>query len=96
VGAETPKRRTMTAREAAARTGLHPVTIRRLMAEPRGEFLARAKARRDRVLELRAKGLKHREIAEELGVPIGTVGRLLHEAKKSAQDQELAERPQAS
>ncbi|WP_432507244.1 sigma factor-like helix-turn-helix DNA-binding protein [Kineococcus arenarius] len=55
------------------------------MAEPREDFLARAKARRDRAVELRAQGLKHREIAAEMDVPIGTVGRLLHEAKKLAQ-----------
>ncbi|WP_380176988.1 sigma factor-like helix-turn-helix DNA-binding protein (plasmid) [Kineococcus sp. DHX-1] len=72
----------MTAREAAAKFGLAPRTIRDIVAEPRDEYLARAKARRDRAVELRAQGLKHREIAAEMDVPIGTVGRLLHEAKK--------------
>ncbi|WP_432499123.1 sigma factor-like helix-turn-helix DNA-binding protein [Kineococcus gypseus] len=75
----------MTAREAAAHFGVSPATVKRLVAEPREDFLARAQARRDRAVELRAKGLKHREIAAEMDVPIGTVGRLLHEAKKLAQ-----------
>lgn len=96
MGAETPQRRPMTAREAAERSGLAPRTIRSLMAEPREDYLARAKARRERVVELRAQGLKHREIAAELGIPIGTVGYVLHQAKKLAEAQELEERPQAS
>ncbi len=85
MSAETPQRRKLTAREAAEKFGVHPRTIRRIVAEPREDFLARAKARRDRAVELRAQGLKHREIAAEMDVPIGTVGRLLHEAKKLAQ-----------
>jgi len=80
----------------AAEYGVHPVTIRRIIAEPRGDFLARAKARRERAVELRATGLKHREIAVEMDVPIGTVGRLLHEAKKLAEAQAVEEQPQAS
>jgi transposase len=86
----------MTAREAAAKFGVHPRTIRHIVAEPRDDYLARAKARRERVVELRAQGLKHREIATELGIPIGTVGYVLHQAKKLAEAQELEERPQAS
>ncbi len=74
----------MTAREAAARFGLAPRTIRDIVAEPREEYLARAKARRDHAVELRSQGMKQREIAEAMGVPIGTVGRLLWEAKKLA------------
>jgi len=96
VGAETPARRSKTARELAAQFGVHPVTVRRMIAEPRGDFLARAKARRERAVELRATGLKHREIAAEMGVPIGTVGRLLHEAKKLTEAQAAEEQPQAS
>jgi len=96
VGAETPARRSKTARELAAQFGIHPVTVRRMIAEPRDDFLARAKARRERAVELRATGLKHREIAAEMGVPIGTVGRLLHEAKKLAEAKDGEEQPRAS
>ena len=79
----------MTAREAAAHFGVSPATVKRLVAEPREDFLARAKARRDRAVQLRAEGLKHREIAAEMDVPIGTVGRLLHEAKKLAAHEDV-------
>lgn len=85
--AEDRRRRTMTAREAAEKFGVSPRTIRALVAEPRDEFLARAKVRREQAVQLRSLGLKHREIAEEMGCSIGTVGRLLYEARKSAESQ---------
>lgn len=86
----------MSAREAAAKFGVHPRTIRSIVAEPREDFLARAKARRDHAVELRSQGMKQREIAEAMGVPLGTVGRLLWEAKKLAEAQEsLQERESA-
>ena len=91
MSAETPARRKMTARQAAAHFGVSTSTVKRLVAEPREDFLARAKARRDQVVELRAQGLKHREIAAEMDVPIGTVSRLLHEAKKLAEAQDAGE-----
>lgn len=82
-GAETPARRSMTAREGAERLGVSPRTIVRIMAEPREEFLARAAERRQRVLELRAQGLKLREIAEEVGMTVGGVGTILHHVRKA-------------
>jgi len=87
MGAETPERRTKTARELAALYGVHPATVRRTMAEPRADYLARAAARRAHAVELRAQGMKHRQIAEEMGCSIGTVGRLLYEARRSAETQ---------
>lgn len=81
-GAKNPVRRKMTAAEAATRFGASPRTIQRLFAEPRTDFLDRAKARRDRAVELRNSGMKYREIADEMSVSIGTVGRLLHDARK--------------
>lgn len=81
-GAQAKKRRTITARELAERLGSSERTARRLVAEPREEFLARSKARRDRAVELRQQGLKYREIAEEMGISSGTIGRLLHDARK--------------
>jgi DNA-binding CsgD family transcriptional regulator len=80
--AENPVRRSKTAKELAARLGVSERTIRNVVAEPRAEFEARAKARRQRAVELREQGLKYREIAEEMGCSVGTVGTLLHHARK--------------
>ncbi len=77
MGAQTPARRNKTARELAEEFGVAPRTIQRLVAEPREEYMARARQRRERAMQLREQGLKYREIAEELGVPIGTVSKLL-------------------
>ncbi|SEK70541.1 sigma factor-like helix-turn-helix DNA-binding protein [Rhodococcus maanshanensis] len=80
MGAEIPARRIMSAREVAERLGISPRTVRNIMAEPRAEFEARAAERRRRVLELRAEGLKLREIADEVGMTVGGVGTILHRA----------------
>ena len=82
-GAIRPNRRNTTAKEAAARLGKSERTIRRYMAEPREDFLQRAKDRRERVAELRAAGMKYVDIADTLGLPIGTVRRLIYEARKA-------------
>lgn len=81
-GAQAKQRRTITARELAERLGSSERTARRLIAEPRDEFLERAKVRRDRVVSLRNQGMKYRDIAEEMGITIGAVGRTLHDARK--------------
>lgn len=83
MSAHTPGRRKLTAREAAERFGVSSRTIRRIVAEPREEFEARAAERRQRVLELRAQGLKLREIADEVGMTVGGVGTILHHARKA-------------
>lgn len=85
MGAENPTRRTITAREAAARIGCSPRTIQRVIAEPRDEFLARIAERREKVLALREQGMKYREIAETLNIPIGTVSTIIHHAKQRQQ-----------
>jgi DNA-directed RNA polymerase specialized sigma24 family protein len=82
MGAENPGRRTMTAREAAERLGCSPRTVQRVMAEPREDFLARAAERRERVIALRGEGKKYREIADELGLPMGTVKTIIHHVKQ--------------
>jgi CTP-dependent riboflavin kinase len=56
--AQAKKRRSITARELAARLGSSERTARQLVPEAREEFLARSKARRDRAVELRQQGLK--------------------------------------
>lgn len=88
--ARAQKKRNITARELAERLGSSERTARRLIAEPRDDFLARAAARRKMAVELREQGLQYKEIAEKMGVTTGTVGKLLHDARK------LAEKAQAS
>src|SRR3546814_8343984 len=65
-GAKNPVRRKMTAAAAAEKFGASTRTIQRLFAEPRDDYLGRAKARRDKAVELRKQGLKYREIAEAM------------------------------
>ncbi|PRY06102.1 sigma factor-like helix-turn-helix DNA-binding protein [Kineococcus rhizosphaerae] len=85
MSAEKAGRRKVTAKEAAAKFGVSERTIRRIIAEPRDEFLARAAERRAKVLALRAEGLTYREIGEEIGTTTGAVGRLLRDAKLHAE-----------
>ncbi|SEK23288.1 Sigma-70, region 4 [Rhodococcus maanshanensis] len=54
-----------------------------MTAEPRSEYKVRAAERRRRVLELRAEGLKLRDIADEVGMTVGGVGTILHRACKA-------------
>jgi DNA-directed RNA polymerase specialized sigma24 family protein len=65
-GARTPGRRTMTAREASALLGFSERHIRRVVAEPRHEFLARAAERQLKAAELKDQGKSYREIGEAL------------------------------
>lgn len=81
-GARAKQRRAITAKELAQKLGSSERTARRLVAEPREDFLARAQARRMQVVELRERGLKYREIAEQMGISTGAVGRILHDARK--------------
>lgn len=96
MSAQNPRRRPVTQREMAEKFGVSTRTVARFMAEPREDFLARAKARRDRAVELRAQGLKYVEIAAEMGVSTGTVSRLLHDAKKLVDQEAALDQPQAS
>ena len=96
MSAQNPRRRPVTSREMAEKFNVSTRTIERFMAEPRADFLARAKARRDRAVELRAQGLTYAEIAEAMEVSIGTVGRLIHDAKKLAEREAAEGQAQAS
>lgn len=75
--AKNPVRRTRTARELAEQFGTTDRTIRRMVAEPRDDYETRAKVKRDRAQALRAQGATYRQIADELGVSIGSVSSLL-------------------
>jgi hypothetical protein len=83
--AEVPKRRPAgrTAQQVAEVLGCSTRTIRRIQAEPRAQFEARARQRRDLVLALKdEQGLTYREIADAMGLSTSHVGKLLHEARK--------------
>ncbi len=80
--ADNPVRRTLTARAVAEKKGISERTVRRFAAEPRAEFLTRARERRRQAVDLRRQGLKFREVAEAMGVSLGTATRLVHDARR--------------
>lgn len=65
-----------TAAEVAAKLGVTPRTVRNYLATPRKEYEAKARERRRRAAELRAKGLPWADVGRELGVS-ATSARLL-------------------
>lgn len=75
-------RRTMTAREGAEKLGVSPRTIQRVVAEPRADFLARAKQRQEHALALKDSGLKYREIAELMNLTNSGAISLVNRARK--------------
>lgn len=77
--AEKPIRRKKTARELADQLGVSQSTVRRLMAEPRDQYLARANTKREQVAELRNQGLSVRAIAEKLEISKSAAGRYVQE-----------------
>lgn len=82
MGAQNPVRRTKTARELAEQFGASTRTVRRIVAEPREHYESRAAARRRQAAALRAQGMTYKQIAEKMDVSTGTVGQLLHAARK--------------
>lgn len=78
-----PIRRQTTAKDLAAQLGVSERTIQRLMAEPRGEYEARANERRRLVAEKRAEGKSIRAIAEELGISRGLAGTYAKDADQA-------------
>lgn len=82
MGAEVPVRRPVTAKELAAKHGYSERTVRRLAAETRAAFLARAAARREEAAALRRQGKTYKQIAEIMEVPIGTVGSIIKDARE--------------
>lgn len=69
--AERPMKRNASAREIAERFGISERSVRRIAAEPRGEYLTQLRERGDQILAMRAEGKLWREIAEhfEISVP---------------------------
>lgn len=78
-------RRNHTARELGKRFGITPRQVRRIIAEPREEFLARANEKRAAVKHLRLQGMTMTAIADELEVSVGTVHRYVKEAREAGE-----------
>lgn len=87
--ATTPVRRKKTAKALAEQFGVSERTIRRHLAEPRGEYEARANERRQLIADKRAQGMTMRAIAAELGVSLGLVATYAKEADQAPQLGEL-------
>lgn len=82
-------RRKMTAKEAAEKLGVSVRTVQRIAAEPREDFLKRAKERRIQAGKLRVQGLQYKDIAEEMGLTTGAVTRLVRDARLKGEVPEL-------
>lgn len=82
--AENPRRRPAgtTATELAAKYGISVRHLKRIVAEPRTDYLTRAAERRTRAAELRRRGFTHARIAAELGCTPGAAGALLALARQ--------------
>lgn len=83
--AQIPQRRTKTAREVAEHFGVSRRTVQRLMAEPREDFLDRAKSRRLQAVALQAEGLTSRQIGERLGCSPAAARRLIMTARQKGE-----------
>jgi len=81
--AEHRRRRTKTAREMAEQLGVSERSIRKIVAEPRDAYEARAKDKQIRARQLRATGATYRQIADDLGISLGSVSTLLHRSPLS-------------
>ncbi|QRZ60971.1 hypothetical protein [Rothia sp. ZJ932] len=82
MSAQAQRKRTKTAREIANRFGISERTVRTMIAEPRDQYLARAKYKRKQAAELRTQRLSIRKIAEKIGVSKSSTGRYVQEYEK--------------
>ena len=76
------RKKKRTASEVARLVGRTPRTVRRYASWGREEYEQNAQARRDRARELRAKGLKWREVGEEMGISAEAARSLGKQAKQ--------------
>lgn len=82
MSAQVPQRRTKKAKDLAEQFDISARQVRRRMAEPRHEYLARAAARREQAAQLQRQGLTYPQIAEIMGCSASHVGRILHDHRK--------------
>lgn len=83
MSAKVPRRRDKKAKELGEQFGVSARQIRRLVAEPREEYVGRAAARRAQIVRLREQGLSYQQIAETVGCPIGSVRSGLYTHRRS-------------
>lgn len=88
--AARPGRRTVTARELAERFNRSPRTIRRIVAEPREVFEARARTRQAQALALRAQGLSYAQIASELDISRSAAAGLVRRGRQNTSPKAVA------
>lgn len=81
----TRARRAVTARELGEAFDRSPRTIRRVIAEERSTYEARAQKRRKQIVMLHEQGLGVRAIARELRCDPSLVSRRLKEAREAGQ-----------
>lgn len=72
-------KRKHTAAELGKRLDRTPRTIRRIISEPRDDYLLRAQQKRKEVEKLRKQGLTIRAISKKTGYSVGTVHRYAKE-----------------
>lgn len=75
-------RRSLTAREAAARVGRSERTIRRWVAVPRDEYESAAANRRREAVRLADEGLSSAQVAERMGITAAAVRSLWRTARQ--------------
>lgn len=75
-------RRTKTARELAEEFHVHPRTVQRIAAEPGECFLVRSEGNRKKIIHLRQQGMKIKDIATMLSMPMSTVGTHIAKSRK--------------
>jgi hypothetical protein len=80
------KRRSLTSTEAATQFGKSPRTIRRLVAEDRGDYEARAIARRQQANDLRQQGASWAEVAEVMACSVEAAKQLGKRFKRFSSD----------
>lgn len=77
-----PSPRTKTAKELASELGVSVSTVTRRFAQPREEYVAAARAREDKALELKAQKLSDHEVAEAMGISYYSAIGLIKRARK--------------
>ena len=78
----TSSPRTKTAKELASELGVSVSTVTRRYAEPREEYVARAREREDEALALKDRKLSDSEVAEKMGITYYAAIGLIKRARK--------------